>query len=55
MLIQKYQVAYRTDNTPLIPLLLFDRPIDAENYITTMSNYPEIKNQVIVIPVFVVE
>ena len=54
MLIQKYQIAYRADNSPAANVL-FAKPIDAENYINTMHNIMLYKSDVIIIPVFVVE
>ena len=52
MLIQKYQIAYRADNSP-VANVLFEKPIDAENYINTMHNIMLYKSDVIIIPVFV--
>lgn len=54
MLIQKYQVAYCADNSP-VTATLFNRPIDAENYVNTMHNIMLIKSEVLILPVFVVE
>lgn len=48
MLVPKYQIVRQSDNSPATSTL-FDRPIDAENYIKEHGIYP---NLVFVVQVF---